>query len=62
MMFVSIAAAIILGLVAWRLLSSSNATWARGEPTPEEALKQRFARGEIDEIEYERRMKVLHPS
>ncbi|CAM5625395.1 SHOCT domain-containing protein [Streptomyces aurantiogriseus] len=29
-------------------------------PTPEQILGERFARGEIDEEEYQRRLKVLH--
>jgi uncharacterized membrane protein len=62
MMFVGVGAAVVLGFVAWRVLASTKPNGARGEQSPEEALKQRFARGEIDEIEFERRMGVLHPS
>lgn len=31
-------------------------------PTPEQVLADRFARGEIDEEEYLRRLSALHPS
>jgi putative membrane protein len=31
-------------------------------PTPEQLLAERFARGEIDEDEYQRRLAVLHGS
>ncbi|MER6126398.1 SHOCT domain-containing protein [Streptomyces sp. NPDC001795] len=35
-------------------------THTPARPTPEEILRERFARGEIDEEEYRRRLNALH--
>ena len=62
MMFLGIAAAVIVGVVAWRILASSKATSRQNESSPEETLEQGYARDEIDNVELERRMKTLHQS
>jgi uncharacterized membrane protein len=62
MMLLWIAAAVGVGVLAWRFLISSKESPAQGEQSPEETLKQRYARGEIDDVEFERRMKALHQS
>jgi uncharacterized membrane protein len=51
MMWIKLAALGIAGLIAWKLLSSDERH--RREPTPEEILRRRYARGEIDEVELE---------
>lgn len=35
---------------------------AKGRPTPEQLLAERYARGEIDDEEYHRRLATLHAS
>ncbi|MBD0839440.1 SHOCT domain-containing protein [Streptomyces sp. TRM68416] len=50
---------VALGVLLFRALTG-NGTTARPRPTPEELLAERFARGEIDEDEYHRRLAVLH--
>ncbi|MGW7381790.1 SHOCT domain-containing protein [Streptomyces sp. NPDC054794] len=55
---------IILGALLYRALArpgeSSNSASARpAGPSPEQVLAERFARGEIDEDEYHRRLTVL---
>jgi uncharacterized membrane protein len=62
MMFLGIAAAIAVAVLAWRVFESSEAKPVREQTSPEETLKRRYARGEIDESEFERRMKVLDQS
>lgn len=58
----------IVALVVWALIrflpdprgrSSGGSGRREGEETAEEALRRRFARGEIDAGEYERSLKVL---
>lgn len=53
-------------LVAWVIATLVRGTRGRGAgrewtapPTPEQTLAERFARGEIDEQEYRRRLAVL---
>jgi len=54
------------GLVFWAIVTvvRSSATPGDREPaggrTPDQILSERFARGEIDEEEYRRRLDVLH--
>ncbi len=58
MMFFGIAVAVLVAVVAWRVLGKGSA--AMGESSPEDVLRQRYARGEIDEAELERRVNALH--
>jgi uncharacterized membrane protein len=58
MMFFGIAAAALAAFVAWRVLAKGGTITA--EPSPEDTLRQRYARGEIDDAEFERRMNALH--
>jgi uncharacterized membrane protein len=58
MMFVGIAAVALAAFVAWRVLARGGAI--TGEPSPEDTLRQRYARGELDDAEFERRMNALH--
>lgn len=52
---------IILGLIALvRHLRTSSNRAPQARPAPEELLAERFARGEIDEQEYRRRLDTLH--
>ena len=60
------------GLVIWAVVAlfrSPDATrsnrlhqWRFGRPDPQRVLAERFARGEIDEDEYLRRLDTLHPA
>jgi putative membrane protein len=53
------------GLVIWAILALVRSTagdGARRETTPEQILAERFARGEIDEDEYRRRLDALRES
>jgi uncharacterized membrane protein len=59
MMVIWVAAAVAAGVVAWKLIGGRQGFAAR-ERSPEEILKERFARGEIDGAEFERRMNALH--
>lgn len=56
---------IIAGIV-WLVRSTGRGnqpgTAAGRAPTPQQVLADRFARGEIDEEEYTRRLQVLHTS
>ena len=51
------------GLIIWGIVAlfrGSGWNWPRNDrPDPEQILAERFARGEIDEEEYQRRMEVL---
>lgn len=51
------------GLVIWAIAAifrGSDWTWRRPErPDPERILAERFAAGEIDEDEYQRRLQIL---
>ncbi|MGW0512871.1 SHOCT domain-containing protein [Streptomyces olivaceoviridis] len=58
------AAIIALGVLLYRALARSGGSGDRTdnpplEPTPEQILAERFARGDIDEDEYHRRLAVL---
>lgn len=52
----------VIALVVWAVRSNHRDT--AGGPTPtgraDDVLEERFARGEIDEQEYQRRRDVLH--
>lgn len=53
------------GLVIWAILAlvrGSAGEGARRDTTPEQILAERFARGEIDEDEYRRRLDALRGS
>lgn len=53
-------ALIILGVIAIvRYLRTAGDRPAQVRPTPEELLAERFARGEIDEEDYQRRLDTL---
>jgi putative membrane protein len=53
-------ALIILGLIAIvRYLRTAGDRPAQARPTPEELLADRFARGEIDEEDYQHRLDML---
>jgi putative membrane protein len=51
------------GLIIWGIVAlfrSSGWSWPHHDsPDPEQILAERFARGEIDEEEYRRRLEVL---
>jgi putative membrane protein len=53
------------GLVIWAVVTVSRGSWRFGDFAPREhsagdVLADRFARGEIEEDEYQRRLGVLH--
>jgi len=51
---------VVVGVVmAVRYFRAPDTSTSDGLPAAEEALRTRFARGEIDEEEYKRRMSVL---
>jgi putative membrane protein len=53
------------GLVIWAILAlvrSSTSDVSRRAATPEQILAERFARGEIDEDDYRRRLTALRDS
>lgn len=57
---------ITIGVLLFRALARPDTSQApqsgtpTHRPTPEQLLAERFARGEIDEDEYRRRLTVLH--
>lgn len=55
---------VLLVVAFWRLFADRSETRQRvaHEEAAEEALRKRFANGEIDEDEYVRRLKVLRES
>jgi putative membrane protein len=54
---------VVVALVIWALSASGRGFWARGDQDKEwsalQLLEERFARGEIDREEFERRREVL---
>ena len=56
---------IVLGVVLWAVFRILPSPWQdrvgpdKHEDSAEETLRQRFARGEIDQEEYEQRLRVL---
>lgn len=52
---------LVIIVIAWALKAVfSNAKGGAKDKSPMEILQERFARGEIDEEEFERRRKVLN--
>jgi putative membrane protein len=49
---------VLIAVVIWLLIPKARTPSTR-EQSPEEILRQRYARGEIDQDEYERRLKGL---
>lgn len=52
----------IIGLVAWLALRGVPRASERSQESAEDVLRRRFASGEIDAEEYERRLSVLRRS
>lgn len=51
---------VVLILVIWAVVRSPGSPRiGRGEESPEEILKRRYARGDVDREEYERRLTDL---
>jgi putative membrane protein len=66
-MFLFLALIIVVAVLIVRALSRSGPVHGehpgpRGGPAPEQILAERYARGEIDEEEYRRRLAVLRDS
>ena len=55
-----IALLVLVGVVAWGIVSTSKAQRPRNDAEEEEQLKQQKARGEINDVEFSRRMAALH--
>ena len=51
-----IAGLAVLMLLVWIVARAAGGPPARAEETPEHILKRRYARGEIDREDYERRL------
>jgi putative membrane protein len=50
----------VLGAILWAMARSvGTSSSAPGEESPEAILKRRYARGEVDHDEYERRLSAL---
>ena len=48
------------GVLIYRAINQpADGAFASPQPSPEQVLAERFARGEIDEQEYERRLAIL---
>lgn len=50
---------VILVLFVWLMIRATGGVAPRGEETPEQILKRRYARGDIDRDEYLRRLEDL---
>ncbi len=59
---VIIAAVVVVVRALGRSPENPRPPASPARPTPEQVLAERFARGEIDEEEYRRRLTVLHTS
>ena len=53
-------AVLIVGIIALVRYLGGSGSLSRARPSPEQVLAERFARGEIDEEEYRRRLAILH--
>ena len=51
---------VLVGVVAWGIVSTSKERPTKGADREEEQLKQQRARGEINDAEFSRRMAALH--
>jgi putative membrane protein len=49
----------VLVLFVWLIAKATAGTSGRSDDTPEQILKRRYARGEIDRDEYQRRLADL---
>jgi putative membrane protein len=59
MVFWWIGGLVVLILLVWIVARAAGGPAARTEETPERILKRRYARGEIDREDYERRLDDL---
>lgn len=54
---------LVIGLIVWLIRTTSSSSSRQGGAPPplrtEDVLAERFARGEIDEVEYQERLRVL---
>ena len=51
---------VVLGMVIWAVIRAAGSPGnGRGEESPETILKRRYARGEVDREDYERRLTDL---
>lgn len=46
----------VLALFVWLIARTAGGPSGRGDETPEQILKRRYARGEIDREDYQRRL------
>lgn len=53
---------IVIGLLIWALVRNSAGSGTAARKSPEAILKERYARGEIERDEYERRLSDLRRS
>lgn len=49
----------LIGAVAWAVMRSVSRTGNGAAESPQDILKRRYARGEIDQDEYEKRLQDL---
>jgi putative membrane protein len=49
----------LIGVIAWAVVRSASRTGNGASESPQEILKRRYARGEIDKDEYEKRLQDL---
>lgn len=49
----------IVGIAAWAIVRPLSRSAGKESESPEEALKRRYARGEIDKDDYEKRLRTL---
>jgi putative membrane protein len=51
--------AVVIALIVWALLRATGASTAGRGDSPEEILKRRYAKGEVDQQTYERMLGEL---